>query len=69
MVVVPMMNRKLAHIPVREFPRAATADPRIELQRLLAVALRALIGSAARIGHDAIQLVRVTRLHVIATLL
>ena len=54
---------------MRELPRAATTDPRVKLQRPFPVALRALIGGAARIGHDAIQFLRVTRLHSNATFL
>jgi hypothetical protein len=40
---------------VREFPRAPAADPRIELERLLAVTLRALRLRAPGVRDDAVQ--------------
>jgi hypothetical protein len=36
-IVVPVMDRQLAKVGAREFAAAATADPRIDLERLLSV--------------------------------
>src|SRR2546421_239373 len=58
-IVVPVMNRQLTQVRVREFAAAATADPRIELERLLSIALFTRCGGPACLGHYAVQLVRV----------
>src|SRR3954462_10406193 len=62
-IVVPMMNGQLTKVSVREFATAATADPRIDLQRLLSIALFARCGSPAGLGHYAIQFAWVFRFH------
>ena len=53
-IVVPVMNGQLAKVGACELTRAATADPRIDLERLLSVALFARCSSTARLGHDAV---------------
>ena len=58
-IVIAMMNGELAQVGTREFACAATTNPRIDLERLLPVSLAALCGSAAGLGHDAVQLARV----------
>src|SRR5689334_1070875 len=58
-----MMDRQLAKVGMREFPTAPTTDPRIDLQRLLSIALFALFSSAAGLGHYAIKVARVFRFH------
>src|SRR5437764_517386 len=57
-IVVAVMNRQLAKVGVRKFPGAATADPRIDLERLLAITLLTLFGSATGLGHDAVEFAR-----------
>src|SRR5438477_12889914 len=53
-IVVPVMNSQLAKVGVCEFAAAATADPRIDLERLLSVTLCALCSSTACLGHYAL---------------
>ena len=53
-IVVPVMNGQLTKVGVREFAAAATADPRIDLERLLAVALFAVCSSTTGVGDNAI---------------
>ena len=53
-IVVPVMNSQLAKVGVCEFAAAATADPRIDLERLLSVTLFALCSSTACLGHYAL---------------
>jgi len=55
-VMIPVMDRQLAQVGPCEFAAAATADPRIDLERLLPVSLFALCGGTARFGHHAVQL-------------
>ena len=62
-IVVAVMDRQLAQVGAREFARATTADPRIDLERLLSVALLALGSSAAGVGHYAVESGRVPRFH------
>jgi len=62
-IVVAVMNRQLTKVGVCEFAAAAAADPRIDLERLLSVALFAHCGGTARLGHYAVQFVRVFRFH------
>src|SRR6266542_6656871 len=64
-IVVPMMNGQLTKVGAREFAAAATADPRVDLECLLSVALFALRRSTAGLGHYAVQFARVFRRHVI----
>ena len=63
-IVVTVMNGQLTKIGVCEFAAAATADPWIDLERLLAVALRARFGIAARVAHNPVELVGVGRFHL-----
>ena len=58
-IVMPVMDCQFAKVGAGEFAGAATADPRIDYERLLAVALFALCSSAASVRHDTIQFVRV----------
>src|SRR5204862_3916804 len=62
-IVIAVMNGQLTKVGVCEFAAAATADPRIDLERLLSVALFALGSSTAGLRHYAVQLVRVFRFH------
>jgi hypothetical protein len=43
MVVVPVMDRQFTQAYAAEFPPTAAANPRIDLQRLLAIGFLALI--------------------------
>ena len=54
-VVIAMMDGELAQVGAREFPRTPTADPWIDLQRLLTIALGAPIGRVARFCNDAVR--------------
>jgi len=56
-VVVAMVHGQLLQIGAGELARAAPAEPRIHLQRALAIALVALFGIAPRLGDDAVELV------------
>ena len=62
-IVVPVMNGQLTKVSVREFAPAATADPWIDLQRLLSITLFARCSSPAGLGHYAVQFARVFRFH------
>jgi len=62
-IVVPVMNRQFAQIGVFEFAAAATADPGIDLERLLSITLFAHCSSPAGLSHYAVQFVRVFRFH------
>jgi hypothetical protein len=64
-IVVAVMNRQLAKVGVCEFTSAATADPRIDLERLFAVALFAFFGGTAGLDHYAVEFVRVCRFHAV----
>jgi hypothetical protein len=64
MIVVAMVHRQFAHIGMAELPRAATADPGVDFQRLLAVALFTLFGGAARVGDDTVEFGRIGGFHV-----
>ena len=55
-VVVAVMHRQLLQVGAGELARATAADPRIHLQRPLAIALVALFGTAPRFGDDTVQL-------------
>src|SRR5579862_153337 len=55
-IVVTMVHGELAQISARELASTAPADPGIDLKRPLAIAPLPLLGSAARIGHEAIEL-------------
>ena len=50
-VVVAVVDGELAQVRRRELARAAAADPRIDLQRLLAVTLFARLAVAQRLGN------------------
>jgi hypothetical protein len=54
-IMVPVMDGQLAHIPVREFPATATTDPRVDLQSPFPVPLRALVGESPCFCNDAIK--------------
>lgn len=62
-VVIAMMDGELAQVGAREFPRTPTADPWIDLQRLLTIALGAPIGRVARFCNDAVQPARIACRH------
>lgn len=62
-VVVTVMNGQFIEVGARERAAAPTADPRIDLERLLSVALFAHCSSTARLGHYAVQFARVFRFH------
>ena len=62
-IVVPVMNGQLTKVSVCEFAGAAPTDPRIDLERLLSVALLALGSGTAGLGHYAVQFARVFRFH------
>jgi hypothetical protein len=49
------MDGEFVDVGVIELAGAATADPRVHLQRLAAVTLRALLARAARIGDQAVK--------------
>jgi hypothetical protein len=51
-----MMHGQLAEIFAGELAPAAPANPRIHLQRTLAITLVALFGIAPGLGHDAVEL-------------
>ena len=54
-IAVPMVDFEQLQVRMRELPRAPAADPRIELERLLAVTLRALRLRAPGLRDDAVQ--------------
>src|SRR5471030_3007036 len=54
-VVIAMMDGQLAQVLASELPGAAPADPRIDLERLFAIALPTLQGGAASVGDYAIE--------------
>src|ERR1700682_919209 len=64
-IVIPMMDRQLAQVGGGEFAGTAAADPWIDLEGLLPVALLALVGDAASLGDYPVQLVRVARFHAV----
>lgn len=56
-IVVAMMHGELLQILTRKLALAAPADPRIQLERLLAIGKLALIAITLRTGHDLVQAV------------
>ena len=54
-IAVPMVDFEQLQVRMRELPRAPAADPRIELERLLAVTLRALRLRAPGVRDNAVQ--------------
>jgi len=54
-VAVAVMHGQLLHVGARELARAAAADPRIQLQRPLAVRSLALLAGAPRLGDQAVE--------------
>jgi len=55
-IAIPMMDFEQLQICPREFAGAAAANPRIELERLLAIPLLARLAIASRFRDDAIEL-------------
>ena len=55
-VVIPVVHGKLHDVAAIEFPRATSADPRINLERPLAIAGCALLARTAGVGDNMIQL-------------
>src|SRR5439155_504224 len=55
-VVVAVVDRELRHVAAIELARTSAADPRIDLERLLAIARRTLLAGAARVGDDTVEL-------------
>ena len=53
-IMVPVMNSQLTKVGVCEFAATSTADPRIDLERLLSITLFALCRSTASLGHYAV---------------
>jgi hypothetical protein len=64
-VVVSMMHRQLAQVGMREFAGTTAADPRIDLEGALPIALFALLGVAARVSHQPVEFARVVGIHVV----
>ena len=64
-IVITVVNCKFTQIGAREHASAAATYPWINLQRSLTIALRPLIGGAPSVGHDSIQLARITRFHAV----
>jgi hypothetical protein len=56
-IVVTVMHGEFLQIVTRELALAASTDPRVELERLLAVRLLALQQIALRAGHNFVQAV------------
>jgi hypothetical protein len=54
-IVVTVMHGEFLQIFTRELALAASTDPRVELERLLAVGLLALLLVALRAGHNFVQ--------------
>ena len=54
-IVVLVMDRHFVHVRVVELAGAAAADPRVQLERLAAVALLALLLGASRFRDDAVE--------------
>jgi len=54
-IVVPMVHGQLLQVGPRELPTATAADPRIHLQRPLAITLAAPLGIARGAGDDAVE--------------
>src|SRR5215471_15498566 len=54
-VVIAMMNGELPDRRCVEFAAASPADPRVDLERPLAISLFALIARASRFGDDAVE--------------
>ena len=63
MVMVTMVDGKLADVGPREFPRAAPADPREQFQRTFTVALIARIGGATGLADNPVKLRGVDLFH------
>lgn len=63
MVVVAVMHGEFAQVGAHEFAGAAAADPGIDFQGLLAIALFAGFSVAACIGDDTVELARVAGFH------
>ena len=63
-VVVPVMHCQLVQVFVREFAHAATAEPRINLESSLPIALFALLPVASRLGDYPIQPVVIRFAHL-----
>lgn len=55
MIVVAVVDRELLNVVAGEFPSATPADPWIELERLLAVALFPRLPVLPGFGHQLIQ--------------
>src|ERR1700739_260512 len=60
-IVVAVVDRQLAQVGLGEFAAAATADPRIDLEGLLPVALFAFLGAAAGLPPPSVQTARFVR--------
>lgn len=54
--VVAVVHREFLQIGAGELARATPADPRIHLQRTLAIPFVALLGGAAGFSDDAVEL-------------
>src|SRR5690606_41357769 len=61
--LVAVVDRQFLHVGAGELARAAAADPRVHLERPLAVALLALGCRAAGFSDDAVQAGVVGRWH------
>jgi hypothetical protein len=58
-VVIAVVYGQFTQIRARKHSSTAATDPRIDLQRSLAIALHTLVGSASRFGHDPIEPARI----------
>src|SRR5450755_1233812 len=69
MIVVLVVHRELLHIRAGEFARAASADPGIDLERLLAIILFAALAIAPGFGNNLVHFasarLRLARWHVL----
>src|SRR5208282_965920 len=63
MIVVAVMHRKLAHVGAGKLAAAATADPGVDLERLLPIPLFAFAPAAAVLGQNAVELAAVAACH------
>ena len=55
MVVVAMMYREFLDVRAGKFPTATSTDPWVHFQRLLAITLLPLGGTAIGLGNDPVQ--------------
>src|SRR5690242_8072237 len=54
-VVIAMMHLQQLQVRMRELTRTTAADPRIDLERSISIALGALLACAARVGDHPVE--------------